>query len=246
MFCLLTTNTFAQTEWEVNYYNDEFGDPNPSAGSYIVRVVEGGSFSNSATTNSNLSVIIFAEGYKNNIITSIKLIEYGSNIVKEYSTTPYIIKIKDDYGDVYTIKTRITEGTDIMYDFNSTIHNLMLNNKKLKFFIEEETNGYPSTYKFSFSTGNYSKVISKIKNNIIKGKSNKKSTKELTGNVKETHTFSSVYENPDMNSKVIGQVNKVSLIKKMNDSYCKVAFYDEKGSFTIGYMWIGSFKQNIK
>jgi hypothetical protein len=164
MICLISTIAFGQTKWEVNYFKDAFGDPDPSAGGYVSGIVEDGTFSNSATTNSDLIVILFAEEYEGTIVNSIKLIEYGSSIVKAYSTTPYIIKIKDDSGGVHTIKSRMLEGGDSIYNLSGEdINELILSNDNLKFFIKEGDAGYASTYKFSLSTENYESSISKIK-----------------------------------------------------------------------------------
>jgi hypothetical protein len=62
------------------------------------------------------------------------------------------------------------------------------------------------------------------------------------GEVK-TYTFSKIYKTPDMDGDVICEVStKVNIIKKINDSYYKIIYYDEKNNTITGYMWVGSFK----
>ena len=77
--------------WEVSYFVDDFGDPTDSGYITTAELVEG-KFSNSATTNAKLYVIFIITENK----ISIKMAEYGSNIVKGSSSYPdnYVIIFK--------------------------------------------------------------------------------------------------------------------------------------------------------
>ena len=77
--------------WEVSYFVDDFGDPTDSGYITTIDLVEG-KFSNSATTNAKLYVIFIITENK----ISIKMAEYGSNIVKGSSSYPdnYVIIFK--------------------------------------------------------------------------------------------------------------------------------------------------------
>lgn len=79
--------------WKMKSYKDEFGEE--GASKYLV-LMGSGVFSNSATTNSEMTAVLFME--KNGDF-SFKLIEYSSLVVK--SDDSYEYKIKDSEGDVH-------------------------------------------------------------------------------------------------------------------------------------------------
>lgn len=87
------TNTGA---WELKNYSDEFGEQ--TANKYLVLMGEG-VFSNSATSNSTLRVVLFVD--ENSF--SFRLFEYGSSPVKDDDHI-YVTRIKDSVGIIHDFK----------------------------------------------------------------------------------------------------------------------------------------------
>lgn len=81
--------------WEVHNFTDEFGEE--SSGKYLTLVGKG-IFSNSATTGSEMTAILFVT---KEMFVSLRLIEYDSNLVK--SEDSYDCKIKDSEGAVHVL-----------------------------------------------------------------------------------------------------------------------------------------------
>lgn len=149
-------------QWEVKHYADEFGDPDPAAGSYLV-AASTGTFSNSATTNSELVTVILLQNYKGKVVSSIKLLEYGSSVVKAYTPTKYIIKIKDDNAKVHIFNLYMADDSDSIYDFSGDITELIKANSKLKIRIDENGSGYNSSYSFVLNCIGATTATNKIK-----------------------------------------------------------------------------------
>jgi len=96
MMLIFSNSTIAaqsNDDFTLKYYVDEFGDPTDNA--FLFNMVEG-VFSNSATTNSRLSVAILIS--KGEI--GLGLFEYGDNLVKWSSYTNYMVKMKLPNGEV--------------------------------------------------------------------------------------------------------------------------------------------------
>ena len=96
--------------WIVSYYKDEFKESTDEC--YITnnKYIEG-TFSNTATTDSKLYVEILAD--ETNF--SIRLLEYGKNIVKNNSSNKavgYTIKVKYDDGKESKIYAYMQPGDD--------------------------------------------------------------------------------------------------------------------------------------
>ena len=79
--------------WEMKSYKDELGEE--GASKYLV-LMGSGVFSNSATTNSKMTAVLFMEKTGD---FSFKLIEYSSSVVK--SDDSYDYRIKDSEGEVH-------------------------------------------------------------------------------------------------------------------------------------------------
>lgn len=105
-----TTDTSTETEnnteeeaslWETYYYVDDFNQPTEDGyicnSTYFI-----GTFSNSATTDSNL----FVEVVVDNVDIAFFLYEYGNNQVKNSSSS---------YDDLYNITMRTADGTDLSF-----------------------------------------------------------------------------------------------------------------------------------
>ena len=144
--------------WEIAFYVDEFN--NPTSQGYIRNPdVFYGTFSNSATTNSKLYARIMIDTED----VSVKLWEYGSNVVDAYKTTYYDITILDDSGNKhYTTGTMYKNGDRIYVaeSFWDDIIVLLQNNEQLKIYIEEDSSGINSSYLFTVKSGNFNDIYS--------------------------------------------------------------------------------------
>ena len=141
------------SKWEKRYYVDEFN--NPTSNAFIApKDTISGTFSNSATTNSRLNAYVRV----NNEDCEIMLWEYGSSMVKAYSTTDYDITILLPNGTKkYFTGTMYKNGTVICFDNYSEIISLLKNTDGiLKFYIQEDSEyGVNSTYLFEVNTSGF-------------------------------------------------------------------------------------------
>ena len=133
--------------WEVRYYVDEFN--NPTTEGYITTkdyVV--GTFSNSATTNSELYVIWLID--KSDV--AIKLVEYGRSVVKSsYSSTNYNIVMLDPDGNRVYMTGTMWKGGDRIYidsEYESTVIEALKRNGSVSFRIDEGGKYGNSSYLF--------------------------------------------------------------------------------------------------
>jgi len=139
--------------WELNYFVDEFGDA-ANSGYITTSHLVNGTFSNSATTNSILSVRFIITEYS----VAIKLYEYGRNhpvtVSKNYPKE-YEIHIKHN-GEIidYNIagkneSDRIEIGTIINPNMQRILTTYLNLQGSMQFSIKEKSKyGVPSTYKF--------------------------------------------------------------------------------------------------
>lgn len=150
-------NTADTGIWEKRAYVDEFDMPTDE---YYVSNAEPivGKFSNSATTDSELHVYL----YINKGQMSIKLIEYGSHVVKNAYSTPlkYHISLMNSDGELYNFDGYMQSGSDrinistyecIDPNFTNTLEDVIINTfctpGTIRFVITEENS--PAT-KYSF------------------------------------------------------------------------------------------------
>lgn len=133
--------------WEVRYYVDEFN--NPTTEGYITTkdyVV--GTFSNSATTNSELYVIWLID--KSDV--AIKLVEYGRSVVKSsYSSTNYNIVMLDPDGNRVYMTGTMWKGGDRIYidsEYELTVIEALKRNGSVSFRIDEGGKYGNSSYLF--------------------------------------------------------------------------------------------------
>lgn len=121
--------------WSVNYYVDDFGEPTKEAYIRNTNLISG-TFSNTATQNSDLNVKVLITN-KSDI--SIMLYEYaGNNPVKAYSSEGYQVLIQDKDGNRY--KFRATNWSDRLSFDKSTstkVHNIFMKGGAIKFKIYE-------------------------------------------------------------------------------------------------------------
>lgn len=142
------------SKWEKRYYTDEFNNPTNNA--FIAPIdTLSGTFSNSATTNSRLLAYIRVD----NDSCEIMLWEYGSSLVKAYSTTDYDITILLPTGTKkYFTGTMYKNGQVIRVDDYSGILSLLKStNGTLKFYLKEDSDyGVNSTYLFEVDISGFS------------------------------------------------------------------------------------------
>lgn len=121
--------------WSVQYYVDDFGEPTKEA--YIRNTnLICGTFSNTATQNSDLNVKFLITSSSD---VNIMLYEYASNNpVKAYSSESYQVLIQDKGGN--RIKLKATNYSDRL-NFDNTaskqIHNILMKGGTIKFKIYE-------------------------------------------------------------------------------------------------------------
>lgn len=135
--------------WEERQYVDEF--ELPTGDTYVSNkypIV--GKFSNSATTDSSLEVYLF---YDKGVI-SLRLIEYGSYIVKNsYSRAEeYKVSLMDPQGERYSLTGSMSSKSDMLrFDEadSKTIVRALCQNGLVRFSIQ----GQNSKYVGSFSEG---------------------------------------------------------------------------------------------
>lgn len=153
-----TTTVPKQEDWIVNYYVDEFDQPTSEW--YITnKQWITGKFSNSATTDSRLTVrlLIDAENF------GFVLYEYGSHQVKNsYSRSKtYAIKMRDANGGNYSLQGVIGSGGDriVLRDNNrKTVLAALKKTGSVMFYIEN--NDYTTTtYLFTVETSNLGELL---------------------------------------------------------------------------------------
>ena len=147
--------------WTVGYYVDDFGKPTKEA--YIKNTnLISGTFSNTATENSDLNVKFLINSSSD---ISIMLYEYaGNNPVKAYSSTSYQVLIQDKDGK--RLKLRATNYLDrLSFDKTASrqVHNVLMKGGTINFMIYEiET---PTTqYNFTIQNADwYDNAYKKLK-----------------------------------------------------------------------------------
>lgn len=128
--------------WEKRAYVDEFDLPTDE---YYISNKEPivGKFSNSATTDSPLCVYIYVDDDASDV--SIRLIEYGSNIVKNpYSDgRDYDVAMMDTFGEKYYFDGTMYSGYDQIFfteKDSNTIIDALCENGTVRFAITEADN----------------------------------------------------------------------------------------------------------
>lgn len=146
--------------WTFNNYVDEFNEETNEG--YVTNTEYfNGTFSNSATTNSKLSVQLVIDGK----YTKIELYEYGSQLVKTNMSDGeyYSVKVKDSNGNIKELGAVAIPGVSGLvllkksggYEFSDYIKEALINGYDLKINITHER--YKSTtYSFSVESDNFS------------------------------------------------------------------------------------------
>lgn len=143
--------------WEIGYYADDFGDPTKE--SYISTELYG-TFSNSATTNSDLKVEILID--KENI--RIQLYEYASNHPINGQGFIYLT-IRDKNNNEQEIRAYNTNtgSTIVEEEYDKKLRDILLSGGMIRFKAVVDKFGSPSVYNFSIKNANWlENAISKM------------------------------------------------------------------------------------
>ena len=150
--------------WTKEYYVDEFGD---KTSSYYYMGSFKGSFSNSATSGSDLEVCVYLSSSGEDV--SFRLFEYGSSRASFLSSDTITLKTKTKNGTVKEFP--LTEIDGDLYVFGSTLSSLKKNlkgayevftgNEQLSCVItvEHSFSSYENTYKFTTDNLGLSEIM---------------------------------------------------------------------------------------
>lgn len=161
--------------WEIGHYVDKFGD---YTGEKFIYTRINGYFSNSATSNSKLEVIIKISKYEeDNYYYEFKYDEYADGVEdKYYGGYPAKIKKIENYNTTMIGSCRLGRGGRDYYDYNYvTCHcenkdgskvdgglvSLLKNEGVYKFDVTAESNSYSADVKYYFT------IDSKYLNNAL-------------------------------------------------------------------------------
>lgn len=140
--------------WELRAYQDEFGEKGSQK--YLL-LMGSGVFSNSATTNSRMSAILYVDKDE----FSFKLIEYDSSVAKNDHS--YTYRIKDSDGDVYEMTLYNSESSGQMSTWGSEhfkkMEEILSKGGSITVSVRER-NAYstPDTYLFRLNVDGYTKA----------------------------------------------------------------------------------------
>ena len=140
--------------WELRAYQDEFGE---NGSQKYLLLMGSGVFSNSATTNSRMTAILYMD--KDNF--SFKLIEYDSSVAKNDHSFSY--RIKDVDGDVYEMTLYNSDSSGQMSAWGTEHFKKMeeiLSKGGVITVAVRERNAYstPDTYLFKLNVDGYAKA----------------------------------------------------------------------------------------
>lgn len=138
---------FVTAQWETKFYVDDFGDPTED--SYETLIAKG-TFSNSATTNSDATYQIVKD--ESSIL--IYIYEYNNKLAKGIDSNFTTIKIKKPSGEVVTFKKVLfsKKGYLFVNDFNFGIMRAVLKKKgKYTIIFHKKTKYSESSYKINLT-----------------------------------------------------------------------------------------------
>ena len=154
-------------DWELQSFVDEFGDISDDK-FLTTNYLLDGTFSNSATTNSELTARLMIIDSSN---VSISLYEYDYSKVKSFSKKRYTVKMKLDDGSIITDDGFIYEGGDRIYIgergvAETKLHRALKTNQEVKILIKEENS--LSSYRIDISnTSGYSHAYDSLIEKVL-------------------------------------------------------------------------------
>lgn len=149
---LISSNALASgaESWSKGHYVDEFGDRTGKEYAYIVLQ---GTFSNSATTDSELTATIMVDWDS----IEFNLLQYGSSkVINSFNKPTYTVRVKDGNDEVYTFTGRYNKDTCRICVYNlqgqsDQLRSILLKGGKIRFSITDDN--FPST-KYNFAINN--------------------------------------------------------------------------------------------
>lgn len=148
--------------WALNYYVDEFDQPTSDGYVYNINNFLG-TFSNSATTDSNLLVMVLAD--REDI--AFFLYEYGRSLVKNSSSRyveEYDITMKTADGTKHSITGTIYCGGDRLFiddKYESKVLDALKSGEKVSFYIVQ-SDRTTTTYLFTVNTDNFGEKYAEL------------------------------------------------------------------------------------
>lgn len=134
--------------WKKGYYTDEF---NEATGEEFAYIDLKGTFSNTATTDSDLSVRIIADF--NDI--QFYLLEYETyKLTSFFDTQTYTIRIKDGSDNIHTFSGWLSESTNRIFlddEYRAKMLDILKKGGKIRFSI---TDDHSASTKYVFSINN--------------------------------------------------------------------------------------------
>lgn len=135
--------------WSLGHYIDDFGEPTKEA--YISTILLG-TFSNSATTNSDLSVRILIDRKS----IRIQLYEYASNHpIKGEGIIDFKIRDKNDKELEVRAYNSDYGNTTVDDKDEKKLRKILLSGGKIRFVAESKKYGSPSIYKFTIENADW-------------------------------------------------------------------------------------------
>lgn len=129
--------------WELNYFVDDFGEKTKEG--YIINVCDG-EFSNSATTNSRLTVhiIVTPEDIR------FDMYEYGSHFMKGEGILKFRAKLPDDTEVIFSTYNDDSGINSVLSSDVSKVRELFEKYSKLRFAAKTTSSYSTSTYRFMY------------------------------------------------------------------------------------------------
>lgn len=165
--CSLCGKTYSESipkiksNWEIDYYIDDFGDKTDDA---FVRGEFTGTFSNSATTASNLTIYVYFDPRFDS--TRIKLIEYDYHLATfntNYDTV--VLKTKDTNGTTKNYVLNDYFGSGSLSCAEKALKDSILKNEELSIVITETYRGgsWGATYNFKIDNIGLKELLDSLK-----------------------------------------------------------------------------------
>lgn len=160
-FLPIVDDVSTESQWAKYYYVDDFGDATDEVYLTTKKAIYG-TFTNSATQDSLLKIYPLIDETNSSFV----LYEYEDSLVTGSSDYPgkYIILIRDEKGKDWSIGgSNFGDRVAIQSIKRDLFNNLLVTNKHLKVRITEQSNYYPSSYRFDIDTTGFKELYSALK-----------------------------------------------------------------------------------